>query len=72
LFALDSLWFSFLAANSIWVLLQEWSWLGLVALLVQLALVRSGFREYRRFAPMRTAAESGAAPDPGDNQRFQA
>jgi len=65
LFALDSLWFSFLSANSIWLLFQEWSWLRLGVLLVQLALVRSGFREYRRFAPVRTPAESGAAPDPG-------
>ena len=69
-FALDSLWFSFLAANSIWLLIHEWSWLRLVALLVQLVLVRSGFREYRRFASVQMAAESGAAPEPGDNQRF--
>jgi hypothetical protein len=67
LFALDSLWFSFLAANSIWRLTQDWSWLLLVVLLVQLALVRSGWREYRRFAPDRTAVESGAALDPGDS-----
>ena len=65
-FALDSLWFSFLSANSIWLLIHDWRWLRLLVLLVQLALVRSGFREYRRFAPVRTAAESGAAPDPGN------
>jgi hypothetical protein len=65
-FALDSLWFSFLSANSIWLLIHDWRWLPLLVLLVQLALVRSGFREYGRFAPVRPAAESGAAPDPGN------
>ena len=63
-FALDALWFSVLAANSVWLLIQEWSWLRLVFLLVQLALMRSGWRDYRRFAPERMAAEPGAAPDP--------
>jgi hypothetical protein len=52
-FALDSLWFSFLAANSIWLLANEWNWLQFVLLLVQLALVQGGWREYRRFAPER-------------------
>jgi len=67
MFALDALWFSFLAANSIWLLIQEWSWLRLAVLLLQLALVRSGFREYRRFAPVSTAAEATAAPEPGES-----
>lgn len=58
LFALDSLWFSFLAANSIWILFHAWSWLRLVLLLVQLMLVQSGWREYRRFAPERMETES--------------
>jgi hypothetical protein len=65
LFALDSLWFSFLSANTIWLLIHEFRWLRLGVLLVQLALVRSGFREYRRFAPVETPAESGAASDAG-------
>jgi len=55
-FAMDSLWFSCLAANSVWLLVQEWSWLRFGLLLVQLALVQSGWRDYRRFAPERMAA----------------
>lgn len=59
-FALDSLWFSFLSANSIYALVEEWSWLRLGLLVLQLALVRSGWREYRRFAP------ENMAPEPDD------
>jgi len=72
LFALDSLWFSFLAANSIWRLIHEWSWLQLAVLLLQVALVRSGFREYRRFSQARTTVESGAGPEAGDSEHVQA
>lgn len=60
-FALDSLWFSFLAANSIWMLIQQWSWMRLVLLLLPLMLVQSGWREYRRFAPERM--ETGNAEE---------
>jgi hypothetical protein len=65
LFAVDSLWFSVLAANSIWRLLDEWSWLQVLLLWLQLALARSGWREYHRFAPERMAVEAEPAPDYG-------
>ncbi len=61
-FALDSLWFSFLAANTLWMQVQQWSWWRLVVILVQLALVRSGWRDYRRFAPERMAAAEDQGP----------
>jgi hypothetical protein len=64
LFALDSLWFAVLAANAVRLLLQEWSWLRLVQLLAALALVQSGWRAYRRFAPERMAAPE-AEPNHG-------
>lgn len=38
-------------------MIHQWSWLGLVLLAVQLMLVQSGWREYRRFAPERMEAE---------------
>jgi hypothetical protein len=66
LFALDALWFSFLSANTIWLLIHEWSWLRLLLLWVQLALVRSGFREYRRFAQVQAVNGSDVAPEAGD------
>jgi hypothetical protein len=54
-FAIDALWFAGLAANSVWLLSHEWSWLRAGLLVLQLLLVRSGLREYRRFAPDRMA-----------------
>jgi hypothetical protein len=50
-FLIDSLWFLSLAANNVWLLAQEWSSFRLGLLLLQLACVRSGWREFRRFAP---------------------
>ena len=50
-FLIDSLWFGCLAANSIWFLSQEWDWLRFFLLVLQLLCIRSGWREYRRFAP---------------------
>jgi hypothetical protein len=64
-FAVESLWFSFFAANSLWHLLQEWGWLRFMILLLQLSLVRGGWREYRRFAPKRMAGEDDGAETDG-------
>jgi hypothetical protein len=50
-FLIDSLWFASLAANSVWLLTQEWGWFRFFLLVLQLLCVRSGWREYRRFAP---------------------
>jgi hypothetical protein len=50
-FLVDSLWFLSLAANSVWLLTQEWSWWQLSLLGLQLACARSGWHEFRRFAP---------------------
>jgi hypothetical protein len=60
-FLLDSLWFACLAANSIWLLTEDWGWWRCFMLVLQLLCVRSGWREYRRFAPhkMNGAAEEG-------------
>jgi len=66
-FAIDALWFAGLAANSVWLLSHEWSWLRAGLLVVQLLLVRSGWREYRRFAPDR-AATAEAADEEADVQ----
>jgi hypothetical protein len=60
LFVLDTLWFSGLAADSVRLLVEDWSWWRLVLLFLQLKLVESGWREYRRFAPQ-PAAEGDAA-----------
>jgi hypothetical protein len=58
-FALVSLWFCALAANSLVLLLDEWGWLRMVLLIVQLLLAWRGIREYHRFAP-----EQGAEDEP--------
>ena len=50
-FLIDALWFGCLAANTVWLLTQEWGWLRLFLLAVQLLCVRGAWREYRRFAP---------------------
>jgi len=55
IFILDSLWFACLAANSVWMLSQEWSWFRCGLLVVQLLCVRAGWREYSRFAPEKMA-----------------
>jgi len=66
-FAIDALWFAGLAANSVWLLAHDgWSWLRAGLLVLQVLLVRSGFREYRRFAPGRMA------PVPADNEDVEA
>lgn len=62
-FALESLWFCSLAANSIWLLADGWSWMQSILLLLQLVLAWRGFQEYHRFAPNRMA--------PPDDPRMQ-
>lgn len=54
-FLIDSLWFAALAANSVWLLTIEWGWFRCALLLLQLACVRGGWREYCRFAPEKMA-----------------
>jgi hypothetical protein len=60
LFILDTLWFAGLAANSVRLLVEDWSWWHLVLLFVQLKLVESGWREYHRFAPQPIVEEDAA------------
>jgi hypothetical protein len=57
-FLIDSLWFLSLAVNTAWLLSQEWSSFRLGLLLLQLACVRSGWREFRRFAPEHMGTEN--------------
>ena len=57
-FLVDSLWFLSLAANSVWLLTQEWSWWQLSLLGLQLACARSGWHEFRRFAPEKMGTEN--------------
>jgi hypothetical protein len=59
-FALESLWFCALAANSIYRLMDRWAWLQALFLAVQMLLAWRAIQEYRRFAPSRMA---GAAED---------
>lgn len=62
-FAVDAVWFAGLAANSGWLLAQEWGWLRAALFVLQLSLIGSGWREYRRFAPERMAPADD--PDAG-------
>lgn len=50
-FLVDSLWFCTLAATSIVVLIDDWSWLRAFFLVVQIQLAWRGFQEFHRFAP---------------------
>jgi hypothetical protein len=50
-FALVSLWFCALAANSLAILINDWGWFRLILLVAQLLLAWRGIREYHRFAP---------------------
>lgn len=66
LFALDSLWFAFSAAYLTWLLVEEWSWLRLMLIVLQLGLINSGLRDYFRLAPERMATESETESDPDE------
>jgi hypothetical protein len=70
-FLIDSLWFASLAANSVWLLSQEWTWLRVGLLVLQLACVRSGWREYRRFAPEKIATEDDHLRDEQDQDQWE-
>lgn len=50
-FLADSLWFCTLAATSIVVLIDDWSWLRAFFLVLQIQLAWRGFQEFHRFAP---------------------
>jgi hypothetical protein len=50
-FLLDSLWFCTLAATSIVILIDGWSWMRAVFLALQIHLAWRGFQEFHRFAP---------------------
>jgi hypothetical protein len=52
-FALESLWFCLLAANSIAMLVDEWGYWRFGLLLLQLILAFQCFQEFHRFAPER-------------------
>jgi hypothetical protein len=58
-FALESLWFCSLAANSIWLLLVRWAWLQALFLAMQMLLAWRAIQEYHRFAPSRMAGAEG-------------
>ena len=62
-FALDALWFCFLAANSIYQLAALWGWLTFAFLVVQLLLAWRAFQEFHRFAPDRMAPPADAGAD---------
>jgi hypothetical protein len=59
-FFLDSMWFAVLAGSTAWSLTHQWSSWRFFLVVLQVSLVHSGWREYRRFAPHRMAME----PDP--------
>lgn len=67
-FALDSLWFTFLATTTAVRLAQDFRWISVFFLVLQVALVKSGWSEYARFAPHRMApgAENDQIPNPND------
>jgi hypothetical protein len=56
-FLLDSLWFCTLAATSIVTLIDTWSWLRAVFLVLQIHLAWRGFQEFHRFAPERAPVD---------------
>ena len=58
-FALESLWFCLLAANSISTLIDDWKWLQFALLLLQMLLAFRGIREFHRFAPDQLAPSDG-------------
>jgi hypothetical protein len=61
-FALESLWFCSLAANSIYRLIEGWGPLQVVFLALQMMLAWRAIQEYHRFAPSRMAeAEEGGS-----------
>ncbi|MBO0697086.1 MAG: hypothetical protein J2P46_01710 [Zavarzinella sp.] len=64
-FALESLWFCSLAANSIWRLVGDWAWLQALFLALQMLLAWRAIQEYHRFGPgrMAEAGEGGAETD---------
>jgi hypothetical protein len=59
-FLLDSLWFCTLAATSIVILVDGWSWMRAAFLVLQIHLAWRGFQEFHRFAP----EPDDAAEDP--------
>jgi hypothetical protein len=70
-FAVDALWFLCLAANSVWLLTQEWNGLRLGLLVLQLMLVRSGLKEYHRFAALKDADPDARERESGDRDEWE-
>lgn len=56
LFLVDSLWFLILAGSTTYNIFAGSNWLWMIMVLLQISLVASGVKQYRRFQPARPSA----------------